>query len=134
MTFTETLKTEYVFLVPTVETIISALNHKQEVETLFKYDFVSKQDIRNGIEGYDIQRVQAFAVKSFFRNIDVALTHYFSSIMQLLLSSDESILPELTKEKEYCEQRTDQIKNLISSGKLAEIIMLEILDDNLQFA
>lgn len=134
MTFTETLKTEYVFLVPTVETIISALNHKQEVETLFKSDFVSQQDIQNGIEGYDVQRVQGFAIKSFFRNIDVALTHYFSSIMKLLFSLDESMRPELTKEKEYWEQRYEQLKNLISSGKLAEIITLEILDDNVQFA
>jgi hypothetical protein len=134
MTFTETLKTEYVFLVPTVETIISALNHKQEIETLFKSDFVSQQDLQNGIEGYDIQRVQAFAIKSFFRNIDVALTHYFSSIMKLLFSFDESMRLELTKEKEYCNQRIKQIKHLINSGEMAKFITLEIFKDNTQFA
>tara|TARA_Y100000588_G_scaffold240585_2_gene254351 strand:+ start:2522 stop:2896 length:375 start_codon:yes stop_codon:yes gene_type:complete len=106
MTFTETLKTEYVFLVPTVETIISALNHKQEVETLFKSDFVSQQDIQNGIEGYDVQRVQAFATKSFFNNIEAALL----------------------------KNNLKRIKNITISGELSEIINLKILNDNIQFS
>jgi len=106
MTFTETLKTEYVFLVPTVETIISALNHKQEVETLFKSDFVSQQDIQNGIEGYDVQRVQAFATKSFFNNIEAALL----------------------------KNNVKRIKNITISGELSEIINLKILNDNIQFS
>lgn len=134
MTFTETLKTEYVFLVPNVETIISAINLKKSVYNLFKADFVSNSDIKNGVEGYTIERVQAFALKSFSFAIKEALLVLISDFSKQTKLYDFAILGELEIEKSYFRKRALAIHKDLNDGSIYEHVTMNIHKKNIEFS